>query len=49
MFLKLILMYIQQGSLEKALEIVELMKGFKIGVSDCIFCGIVNGYALRRG
>ncbi|XP_021277882.1 pentatricopeptide repeat-containing protein At5g13770, chloroplastic isoform X1 [Herrania umbratica] len=48
-FLKLVLMYIDEGLLEKTLEIVRVMKDANIKVSDCIFCTIVNGFSKRRG
>ncbi|PSS01032.1 Pentatricopeptide repeat-containing protein [Actinidia chinensis var. chinensis] len=48
-FLKLVLMYVKEGLLEKTLEIVSTMKRVKIRVSDCIFCAIVNGFSKRRG
>ncbi|XP_059655233.1 pentatricopeptide repeat-containing protein At5g13770, chloroplastic isoform X2 [Cornus florida] len=48
-FLKLVLMYIEQGMMEKTLEVVAAMKRVKIRVSDCIFCAIVNGFSKRRG
>ncbi|KAL7238070.1 hypothetical protein ACSBR2_004213 [Camellia fascicularis] len=48
-FLKLVLMYVEEGLLEKTKEIVAAMKRVKIRVSDCIFCAIVNGFSKRRG
>ncbi|XVF04764.1 hypothetical protein REPUB_Repub05bG0113300 [Reevesia pubescens] len=48
-FLKLVLMYIEEGLLEKTLEVVRVMKDANIKVSDCIFCTIVNGFSKRRG
>ncbi|GFZ08229.1 pentatricopeptide repeat (PPR-like) superfamily protein [Actinidia rufa] len=48
-FLKLVLMYVKEGLLEKTLEIVSTMKRVKIRVSDCILCAIVNGFSKRRG
>ncbi|CAM8950671.1 unnamed protein product [Rhodiola kirilowii] len=48
-FLKMVLMYIENGLLEKTVEVVRAMKEAKIGVSDCIFCAIVNGYSKRIG
>ncbi|KAF2316632.1 hypothetical protein GH714_041973 [Hevea brasiliensis] len=48
-FLKLILMYMEEGLMEKTLEIVKMMKRVKVRVSDCIFCAIINGFARRRG
>ncbi|XWS73587.1 hypothetical protein CRYUN_Cryun02cG0141700 [Craigia yunnanensis] len=48
-FLKLVLMYIEEGLLEKTLEVVRVMKNANIKVSDCIFCTVVNGFSKRRG
>ncbi|PKI47361.1 pentatricopeptide repeat-containing protein At5g13770, chloroplastic [Punica granatum] len=50
MYLKLVLMYVEEGMLEKTLEVVEAMRGpKKLRVSDCIFCAIVNGFSKKRG
>ncbi|KAI3744111.1 hypothetical protein L1987_57187 [Smallanthus sonchifolius] len=48
-FLKLVLMYIELGLLEKTLDVVSSMKRANIKVSDCIFCAIVNGFSRKRG
>uniref|UniRef100_A0A6N2NLE9 Pentacotripeptide-repeat region of PRORP domain-containing protein n=1 Tax=Salix viminalis TaxID=40686 RepID=A0A6N2NLE9_SALVM len=49
-FLKLVLIYMEEGQMEKTIEIVKGMKGTaKLKVSDCIFCAIVNGFSKRRG
>ncbi|KAK1425399.1 hypothetical protein QVD17_20751 [Tagetes erecta] len=48
-FLKLVLMYIDLGLLENALDVVSSMKRVNIKVSDCIFCAIVNGFSRKRG
>ncbi|KAL8120631.1 hypothetical protein AgCh_017707 [Apium graveolens] len=48
-FLKLILMYIEQGMLEKTLDVAAVMKRMNVNISDCIFCAIVNGYSKKRG
>ncbi|KAJ0837664.1 putative tetratricopeptide-like helical domain superfamily [Helianthus annuus] len=48
-FLKLVLMYIELGLLEKTLDVVSSMKRVNIRVSDCIFCAIVNGFSKKRG
>ncbi|KAJ0439633.1 putative tetratricopeptide-like helical domain superfamily [Helianthus annuus] len=48
-FLKLVLMYIELGLLEKTLDVVSSMKRVNIKVSDCIFCAIVNGFSKKRG
>ncbi|KAF9673844.1 hypothetical protein SADUNF_Sadunf10G0066100 [Salix dunnii] len=48
--LRLVLMYIEEGKMEKTIEIVKVMKGTaNLKVSDCIFCAIVNGFSKRRG
>ncbi|KAK8279751.1 hypothetical protein V6Z12_D09G132100 [Gossypium hirsutum] len=48
-FLKLVLMYIEEGLLEKTLDVVRVMNDANVKVSDCIFCTIVNGFSKRRG
>ncbi|KAH9658778.1 pentatricopeptide repeat-containing protein [Citrus sinensis] len=47
--LKLVLMYIEEGLVEKTLDVVESMKNAKLKISDCISCAIVNGFSKRRG
>ena len=37
LFLKLVLMYVEEGPMEKTLEIVKAMKISKLRISDCIF------------
>lgn len=49
MLLKLVLLYVDVGLLEKTVEIVEDMVEMKIKVSDCIFCAVINGYTKKRG
>lgn len=49
LFLKLVLMYIEEGYMEKTLDVVATMTRVKIRVSDCIFCAIVNGFSRKRG
>ncbi|XP_056166150.1 pentatricopeptide repeat-containing protein At5g13770, chloroplastic [Syzygium oleosum] len=49
MFLKLVLMYIEEGLLEKTFQVIEAMKGMNLKVSDCILCAIVNGFSKKRG
>ncbi|KAF5750041.1 pentatricopeptide repeat-containing protein [Tripterygium wilfordii] len=49
LFLKLVLMYIEDGLMEKTLEVARAMRMANLKVSDCIFCTIVNGYSKRRG
>lgn len=48
-FLKLVLMYVETGGLDKTLEVVRAMKELKIGVSDCVFCAVINGHARKGG
>ncbi|KAJ4960960.1 hypothetical protein NE237_020870 [Protea cynaroides] len=47
--LKLVLMYVEVGLMEKTLQIVKAMKETRISISDCIFCTIINGYVKKRG
>ncbi|CAA0824265.1 Pentatricopeptide repeat-containing protein -chloroplastic [Striga hermonthica] len=49
LFLKIILRYIDEGVMEKMLDIVDIMKRVNVRVSDCIFCAIVNGFSKKRG
>ncbi|GAA0140045.1 hypothetical protein LIER_42599 [Lithospermum erythrorhizon] len=49
LFLKLVLMYIEEGMMEKTIVVVGVMKRVNIRVSDCIFCAIVNGFSKKRG
>lgn len=49
MFLKLVIMYVEEGLMERTLDVVTAMKGANLKVSDCILCAIVNGYAKKRG
>lgn len=49
LFLKLVLRYVEEGLLEKTVEIVATMKRANVRVSDCIFCAIVNGFSKKRG
>ena len=37
LYLKLVLMYVKEGLMEKTLEIVKAMKSSKLRISDCIF------------
>ncbi|XP_004498165.1 pentatricopeptide repeat-containing protein At5g13770, chloroplastic-like [Cicer arietinum] len=48
-YLKLVLMYVEEGLLEKTLEVVEAMKDVNVKVSDCVLCAIINGFSKRRG
>ncbi|XP_074319815.1 pentatricopeptide repeat-containing protein At5g13770, chloroplastic [Silene latifolia] len=49
LFLKLVIMYVEEGLMERTLSVVKIMKGANLKVSDCIFCAIVNGYTKKRG
>ncbi|KAF8085615.1 hypothetical protein N665_0658s0017 [Sinapis alba] len=49
MCLKVVLMYIREGKVEKTLEVVAAMKKSELKVTDCIFCAIVNGFCKQRG
>lgn len=49
LFLKLVIMYVEEGLLEKTLDVVKKMKAANLKISDCIFCAIVNGYSKKRG
>ncbi|KAK4800271.1 hypothetical protein SAY86_020758 [Trapa natans] len=50
MYLKFVVMYLEEGMLEKTLEVVEVMRfQRKLKVSDCIFCAVVNKFSKRRG
>lgn len=49
LFLKLVLMYIEVGMLEKTFDVIAVMKRVKIRVSDCISCAIVNAFSRKRG
>lgn len=49
LFLKLVIMYVDEGLIENTLDVVKMMKDANLKVSDCIFCAIVNGYAKQRG
>jgi len=48
-YLKIVIMYVEEGLLEKTLEVVEAMKDADVKVSDCILCAIINGFSKRRG
>ncbi|XP_030512764.2 pentatricopeptide repeat-containing protein At5g13770, chloroplastic [Rhodamnia argentea] len=49
MFLKLVLMYLEEGLLERTFHVIEAMKGMNLKVSDCILSAIVNGFMKKRG
>ncbi|KAK7407724.1 hypothetical protein VNO78_09761 [Psophocarpus tetragonolobus] len=48
-YLKLVHMYIDEGLLEKTLEVVKEMEDEDVKVSDCILCTVVNGFSKKRG
>ncbi|KAJ1387819.1 Tetratricopeptide-like helical domain superfamily [Sesbania bispinosa] len=48
-YLKLVIMYVEVGLLEKTLEVVKEMKDADVKVSDCVLCAIINGFSKRRG
>ncbi|QCD89426.1 pentatricopeptide repeat-containing protein At5g13770, chloroplastic [Vigna unguiculata] len=48
-YLRLMLMYIDEGLLEKTLEILKAMDDADVKVSDSIICTIVNGFSKKRG
>ncbi|KFK25604.1 hypothetical protein AALP_AA8G136200 [Arabis alpina] len=49
MCLKVVLMYVREGKMEKTLEVVTAMREGELRVSDCILCAIVNGFCKQRG
>ena len=49
LYLKIVLTYVEEGLVEKTLEIVKAMKSSKLRISDCIFCAIFNGFSKKRG
>lgn len=46
---KLVVMYVEEGLLEKTLEVVEAMNDAGVKVSDCVLCAVFNGFSKRRG
>ncbi|XP_028752585.1 pentatricopeptide repeat-containing protein At5g13770, chloroplastic-like [Neltuma alba] len=48
-YFKLVLMYVDEGLMEKTLEVVKTMENAGIKVTDCILCAIINGFSKRRG
>ncbi|GKV13334.1 hypothetical protein SLEP1_g24357 [Rubroshorea leprosula] len=48
-FMNLVVMYVEEGLLEKTLDVVWAMQAANVKVSDCIFCAIVNGFSKKRG
>ncbi|VVA97320.1 unnamed protein product [Arabis nemorensis] len=49
MCLKVVLMYVREGKMEKTLEVVAAMRKSELNVSDCILCAVVNGFCKQRG
>ncbi|ESQ41329.1 hypothetical protein EUTSA_v10016019mg [Eutrema salsugineum] len=49
MCLKVVLMYVREGKMERTLEVVAAMRKNDLRVSDCILCAIVNGFSKQRG
>ncbi|KAK7273958.1 hypothetical protein RIF29_15026 [Crotalaria pallida] len=48
-YLKLVIMYVEEGLLEKTLEVVKAMNDADVKVSDVVLCAVVNGFGKRRG
>ncbi|XP_027361718.1 pentatricopeptide repeat-containing protein At5g13770, chloroplastic [Abrus precatorius] len=48
-YTKLVLMYVEEGLLEKTLEVVNAMQDGDVKVSDCVLCAVVNGFSKKRG
>ncbi|RDY08282.1 Pentatricopeptide repeat-containing protein, chloroplastic, partial [Mucuna pruriens] len=48
-YLKLVLMYVEEGLLEKTLEVVKAMEDAEVKVSDSVLCTVVNGFSKKRG
>lgn len=48
-YLKIVLMYVEESLLDKTLEVVEAMKNADVKVSDGVLCAIINGFSKRRG
>lgn len=46
-FLRLISMYVEEGLVDKTLEVVKAMKGANIRVSDNICCAVVSGFSKK--
>lgn len=47
--LKVVLMYVREGKIERTLEVVAAMRKAELKVTDCILCAIVNGFCKQRG
>ncbi|XP_054825080.1 pentatricopeptide repeat-containing protein At5g13770, chloroplastic [Prosopis cineraria] len=48
-YFKLVLMHVEEGLMEKTLEVVKTMENAGVKVTDCILCAIINGFSKRRG
>ncbi|KAK4264080.1 hypothetical protein QN277_029417 [Acacia crassicarpa] len=48
-YFKLVLMYVEEGLMEKTLQVVKTMENAGVTVTDCILCAIINGFSKRRG
>ncbi|XP_050373040.1 pentatricopeptide repeat-containing protein At5g13770, chloroplastic [Argentina anserina] len=48
-FLRLITMYVEEGLVDKTIEVVKVMKGANIRVSDNICCAVVSGFSRKSG
>ncbi|KAE9595394.1 hypothetical protein Lal_00031332 [Lupinus albus] len=48
-YLKLVIMYVEEGLLEKTLEVVEAMKDSGLKVTDVVLCAVINGFSKKRG
>ncbi|KAK7310383.1 hypothetical protein RJT34_07860 [Clitoria ternatea] len=48
-YVKLVLMYVEEGFLERTLEVVKAMEDAGVKVSDCVLCAVVNGFSKKRG
>ncbi|EOA22460.1 hypothetical protein CARUB_v10003108mg [Capsella rubella] len=49
MCLKVVLMHVREGKMERTLEVVAAMREAELKVTDCILCAIVNGFCKQRG
>lgn len=49
LYMRLVQMYVAEGTPESSLGIVSLMKRINARVSDCISCTIVNAFSKQRG
>ncbi|XP_078447945.1 pentatricopeptide repeat (PPR-like) superfamily protein [Wolffia australiana] len=49
LFLRLVLMHVETGALDKTLAAVRAMRELDLRVSDCVFSAVVNGHAKKLG